>query len=129
VVILIAPLFALLGSAQSLSPGQTSGRVSPRVHDPFEDSPDGNDPVYASKRMNALNADRHKSMVSDAEKLLRLARELDAEVTANTSEELTPKERKEVAEIEKLARNVKEKMARSFAGGPVLHDPMIPVAQ
>jgi hypothetical protein len=73
--------------------------------------------------MEALNVERRKSMVSDATKLVRLAQELDQEVAANASEGLTPKELREVAEIEKLARNVREKMARSFGAGPVFHEP------
>ena len=65
-------------------------------------------------------------MVTDTEKLLRLAKQLDEEIAANTADGLTSKEMKEVAEIEKLARNVKEKMARSYGGGPIFMSPGIP---
>ena len=44
-----------------------------------------------SKRMKALNADRHKSMVSDTDKLVKLARQLDAEIASNPTDDLTPK--------------------------------------
>jgi hypothetical protein len=85
--------------------------------------------MYAERRLNALNSDRHKSLVSDTEKLLRLARELDAEIAANAGQGLTPKEMKDVAEIEKLARNVKEKMARSYGDGPIFYkEPANPLA-
>jgi hypothetical protein len=65
-----------------------------------------------------MNADRQKSMVSDADKLVKLARQLDAEIASNPTDELTPEELRKVAEIEKLAHNVKAKMAQSFGGGP-----------
>ena len=84
----------------------------------FGDSASDNDPVIAEKRLKALNADRHKSMVSDTEKLLKLARQLDAEIASNPTNELTPEELHKVATIEKLAHNVKTKMAQSYGGGP-----------
>lgn len=65
-----------------------------------------------------MNADRQKSMVSDTDKLVKLARQLDAEIASNPTDELTPEELRKVAEIEKLAHNVKAKMAQSFGGGP-----------
>jgi len=68
--------------------------------------------------MRALNTDRHKSMVSDTEKLVALARQLDAEIASNPAGELTPRELQKVLAIEKLAHNVKTKMAQSFGGGP-----------
>jgi hypothetical protein len=78
--------------------------------------------------MRALNADRQKSMVSDADKLLKLARQLDTEIASNPTEDLTPEELRKVTEIEKLARSVKAKMAQSFGGGPQLQPtPIIPV--
>lgn len=85
------------------------------------------DSVFVEKRMRALNADRQKSMISDADKLLKLARQLDAEIASNPTDDLTPEEMRKVAEIEKLARSVKTKMAQSFAGGPPLHPPARPL--
>jgi hypothetical protein len=78
------------------------------------------DPVFIAKRQQALNAERQKSMVSDADKLVKLARQLDAEVASNPTDQLTPAQLHKVAEIEKLAHNVKAKMAQSFTGGPQL---------
>jgi hypothetical protein len=85
------------------------------------------DPVFIAKRQQALNADRHKSMVSDADKLVKLARQLDAEIASNPTDQLTPEERHKVAEIEKLAHNVKAKMAQSFTGGPQLQQSPAPI--
>ncbi len=76
------------------------------------------DPAFIAKRQQALNADRQKSMVSDADKLVKLARQLDAEIASNPTDQLTSEELHKVGEIEKLAHNVKAKMAQSFAGGP-----------
>jgi len=78
-------------------------------------------------RVRTLNVERHKSLVSDTDKLLQLARQLDAEIASNSRDELTPQEIHEVGEIEKLAHNVKAKMAQSFGGGPVFHELAIPL--
>jgi hypothetical protein len=77
--------------------------------------------------MKALNADRHKSMVSDTERLVKLARQLDAEIASNPTNELTPQELQKLGAIERLARNVKTKMAQSFAGGPEYQLPPIDI--
>lgn len=103
------------------------GQAGSRAPAGFGAAPDA-DPVFAAKRMRALNADRQKSMVSDADKLLKLARQLDTEIASNPTEDLTPEELRKVSEIEKLARSVKAKMAQSFGGGPQLQPtPIIPV--
>ena|GEM_PF-1450895 len=85
------------------------------------------DHEFAAKRLRALNADRQKSMVSDTDRLVKLARQLDAEIASNPSDELTPEELHKVAEIEKLAHNVKAKMAQSFDGGPRVNPSPIPL--
>ena len=99
---------------------------SPRPFGAGEDT--DSDPIFAAKRLRALNASRHKSMVSDTEKLLKLARQLDAEIASNPSDDLTPEELHQVAEIEKLARNVKAKMAQSFDVGPRVGTSFQPLA-
>jgi hypothetical protein len=73
-------------------------------------SPDDYETVMAEKRLRALNAERQKQMIADAEKLLKLARELNDEVAASNSGTLTPEQLHKIAEIEKLARSVKERM-------------------
>ncbi len=121
--LVLVPTLAFLGVAQNLSPAQAPvPNMTSRSHDPFEQLGDAG-PVTEDRRMDALNADRHKSMVSDAAKLLRLARELEQDVAASTPDGLTPQEMRRLAEIEKLARNVKEKMARSFGGSPLFQEP------
>jgi hypothetical protein len=121
----IVPIIAIIAGAQAFPPSQVPGQGSTRGRNPFgEPAPD---PLYEERRMNALNADRHRSLVSDAEKLLRLARQLEEEIAANSTDGLTSKEMKEIAEIEKLARNVKEKMARSYGDGPLYKEPSSPM--
>jgi len=83
-------------------------------------------PLWGQQRQTALNVERHKSLVSDSDKLLKLARQLDAEIASNSTDELTPQELHKVAEIEKLAHNVKTKMAQSFGGGPAVRPLPVP---
>ncbi len=74
------------------------------------------EPIMMERRMRALNIERQKEMVSDTNKLLRLARELNAEVAAQKSDALTPDQLHKIAEIEKLARSVKERMTSAVGG-------------
>lgn len=117
-------VFACLSWGQFNSSGQT-GRQSGA----FGDSPLDADPSFAAKRLRALNADRQKALVSDTEKLVELARQLDAEIASNPTNELTADELHKVATIEKLAHNVKTKMAQSFGEGPVFRPPLVPTGQ
>jgi Spy/CpxP family protein refolding chaperone len=119
--LLCAAQYGQSGGGVPLQQGQ--GQVGPHQQGSFSAGPD-TDSVFAEKRMRALNADRQKSMVSDAQKLLELARQLDAEVASNPKDELTSEEARKLAEIEKLARSVKTKMAQSFAGGPSVSRPV-----
>jgi hypothetical protein len=84
-------------------------------------SGDGSDdnPVEQQKRLKALNVERQKSMIADTNKLVKLAGELNAELAGAHAESLNPDQLRKVAEIEKLARNIKEKMSMSVRGIPV----------
>ena len=68
--------------------------------------------------MRQINAAQHKAMVSDADRLLKLVTELNAEIGRSIPEALTPEQRRKVAEIEKLAHSVKEKMRTAPVGMP-----------
>lgn len=103
---------------------QQQGQLGSRSQGGFSAGPEL-DAAFAAKRMRALNADRQKSMVSDADKLVKLARQLDTEIASNPTEALTPEEMRKLTEIEKLARSVKGKMAQSFGGAPQLQPPAI----
>ncbi|MGO9325432.1 MAG: hypothetical protein ACLP07_12800 [Terracidiphilus sp.] len=82
------------------------------------DSSDGGDQVAMERQLNALNTERQKEMVSDTNKLLKLATELNEEVAANNSATLTDDQLRKMAQIEKLARGIKQKMADGV-GRPV----------
>jgi hypothetical protein len=75
-----------------------------------QESPDPFDTIMMERRMRAMNAERQKQMVADASKLLKLARELNDEVARGNSGTLTGDQLRTIAEIEKLARNIKERM-------------------
>lgn len=73
-------------------------------------------PIDVEKRLRALNADRQNKLVADTNKLLKLAAELNAELSNSNSGSLTSEEKRKVGEIEKLARSVKNKMSTSVRG-------------
>jgi hypothetical protein len=121
--LLIAVLLAVPcgTSSQQQSQGM-GGRLSPVPHDfpqdPSQLSPftDPNNSAEAEKRLRMINAERQKTMVADTDKLLKLAKELNEEVTHSNSGELSAGQLRKVAEIEKLAHNVRDKMIMSVRG-------------
>jgi hypothetical protein len=109
--------FALLlvqpDGALSGQPGQRPSLPQPigqPVGGGLEDVPIGNS-VEDERLLRALNADRQKSMVSDASKLLRLVNDLNAEIVRSKPDLLNPAQLRKVGEIEKLAHSVKDKMS------------------
>jgi DnaJ-domain-containing protein 1 len=123
-------VFALPGRAQMSGPG-----ISPSVPPPYEDPGDAKqvrefsnfpdtDPAAIERRLRALNAERQRSMVSDADKLLKLARELEEEISRTNPESLTEDQLRTIAKIEKLAHSVRDKMSNSVQG--VLVNPQYP---
>jgi hypothetical protein len=83
-----------------------------------QDSDSGLDVRIEAKRIATLNLIRQKSMVSDADRILRLAQELNDDANASTSA-LTPAERlRKATEIEHLAKGVKEKMTYAVGAPP-----------
>jgi len=73
------------------------------------------DPIIAERRIRALNAERQKRMVADADKLLALAKQLNEEVASANSGSFTTDQLRKIGEIEKLARSVKDRMASGGA--------------
>jgi len=74
------------------------------------------DLIRQEKQLRALNAERQKSMISDAGKLLKLAHELDAQISSANPGSLNADQLRKLAEIEKLARSVKDKMSNPVRG-------------
>ena len=99
--------------------GQVSGRtIAPSLA--IDENPTGslNNPVFEERRLRQLTLSQHKAMVSDADRLLKLVTELKEEIDSSSPAELTPDQLRRVAEIEKLARSVKDKMKNSVQGIP-----------
>ena len=119
-VLCIAAMLVLPGGAQGppqphgLASGQRLGR-SPADQD--------GDNFRETERLVALNRQRQKNMVSDTDKLLKLATELETEVEGGGEEHFTPEQLHKISEIEKLARSVKDKMTYSVKG-PVFQEPL-----
>lgn len=101
-------------------PGLDHGQSSSRFPMQSPGDAGGNSGMQA-KQIKALNLMRHKQMVDDSAKLLLLAKQLNEE-----SGSLSPSERvHKAAEIEKLAKSVKDKM--SYAVGNETRVPVFTV--
>jgi len=70
------------------------------------------------QRLTLMNEERQKSMVANAEKLLKLAKELNAEVNGAHAGALTEDQLRKVNEIEKLAHKVKSEMSYAVGRSP-----------
>jgi hypothetical protein len=75
----------------------------------------GFDSILVERRMKMLNNERRKSLVSDSDRLLKLATELNNEIAHSNSGSLTPEQLRKVADIEKLAHGVRDKMVMTIA--------------
>jgi hypothetical protein len=72
---------------------------------------DHQDETQDMRRMRLLNTARQKAMISDAEKLVTLARDLNAGIGADGTPLSDSQRMRMAADIEKLAHSVKEKMS------------------
>ena len=70
------------------------------------------------KQLDALNTQRQKSLVSDTDRLVELATKLNAQINNSHQPRLTPDQLRTVAEIERLAKRVREKMSNAVSGAP-----------
>jgi hypothetical protein len=114
------PLAGQSGFQQFPSGTGHPSRSYPDTSPPF--GQDANSPDQ--KRMRLLNAERQKQIISETEKLLKLAQELNDEVAASDSSSMNDEQLRKVAEIGKLAKSVKEKMSYSVGGYPRLNTPL-----
>ena len=123
-VLWLALALALAGGAQALAqqsqqqmPGQTRqqmGRSAVEFDQP--------DMAGEQKRLRLLNAERQKALVSDADKLLKLVSQLNADINAGSPASLTPAQLRTLGEIQKLAHSVKSKMGTSALGTAVFRE-------
>jgi hypothetical protein len=108
-----------LGGAQSHIPGLPPP-VGQGVGDMNSDDPD------QARRIRMLNGERQKSLVADTVKLLKLANELNVVMAKEDASGPTQAELRKVADIEKLAHNVSEKMKITVIGTPIYRDSRMP---
>lgn len=86
-----------------------------------------NNGSYALERqLRFMNAARQKELVSDTNKLLKLVMEYDSEIGRENPTVLTASQLRKLAEIERLARSVKDKMSTSVRGVPGFLQPSGP---
>jgi hypothetical protein len=113
--VLVIPGGAQVGSIPKGPFPQPIGQRAPQSADGLG----GGDLSQEEERLQMLNRQRQKSLVSDTNKLLKLASELDGEVKNANPQAWTPSQLRKLAEIEKLAHNVKDKMSYSMKGPAV----------
>jgi hypothetical protein len=70
-------------------------------------------PLFYEKRLKMLNAAQHQSMVADTDRLVKLVADLNSQINMSNANALTPEQLRMVAEIEKLAHSVRDKMRMS----------------
>jgi hypothetical protein len=111
-----AILIVLPVAAQSPGPPlNPAGQGQPISRLPNQAPPLSSNQTLDQKRISLLNKLRQRAMVDDAAKLLILARQLNAE-----SSNLSDAERMhKAAEIEKLAKSVKDKMSYAVGDNPL----------
>lgn len=97
-------------------------------HQQFENATNpgngGYDSLLAVRRMKMLNNERRKSLLSDSDKLLKLATELNNEVAQTNSGSLTPDQLRKLADIEKLAHGVRDKMVMTIEPPSAVYFPV-----
>jgi hypothetical protein len=104
-------------------PGRSSRNASPDSRVPVDD--DGIDGL----RHSQLIAARQQALFSDTNKLVKLAAELNAEISSSPSSLPGKEQLRKAVQIEKLARNVQRNMKNSLTldpEGPVLMAPPPP---
>ena len=109
--------------AQTPNPGSNQGTGTRGIRSVPPDPSDMiglpmGDPVFQERRMRQLALETHKQMVSDTDKLLQLVTELSTEISTTNPRSFTPDQLHKIAQIEKLAHSVREKMGNTLLGAP-----------
>lgn len=110
--------------AQNTTPNSRRPPVPPHWGGtpPFHEA----NPDFTAKRLKVLNEQRQRSLVANTNKLLKLAKELNAEVNGGQAGELTKAQLRKVSEIEKLARKVKSEMSFGPVGAQTIEPSPFP---
>ena len=92
---------------------QGSQLPSPQVVGSMPDPNNGpreTDPALEQQRIQQMKIERHAEVISNTNKLLKLTKQLNAEVEKSHANSLDKKQLKSLSKIEKLARNIKQTM-------------------
>jgi hypothetical protein len=81
------------------------------------------DPLGQETRIYRMNAARQRSMEEDTEKLFRYVSILKDQIAEENDGTLRTDQLRRLAEIEKLAHNIRDKMAMTYGGNPLLESP------
>jgi len=100
---------AIVGIAEPLIPEGQLPMGGPQAQSALG-VPGDPDSVLTKRQLSMLNMQRQKKMVSEADKLLALARELNSEIETANSNSMSTDQMRKVEEIEKLAKSVKTRM-------------------
>jgi hypothetical protein len=122
-LLLVAPASAQTRATSPSLPTLPSGRPVGSIND--YDIPK-NDPSEEQRRLSALNAERQKRVAKDASKILKLSNELSAEIARANPDSLTAAQLRMLAEIEKLARDLKTNMTSATLPSTGIQNPMDP---
>jgi hypothetical protein len=116
---------ALPASGRAQQTGTTNPYPAPHGFPPQDGSPyggaDQGNSVMMERRLRMINAERQKELVTDTDKLLALATALSSEIAKSNTGALTPEQIRKVAEVEKLAHSVRDKMAMSLRSNPMMN--------
>ena len=77
------------------------------------------------KQIRALNVQRQKRIVSDTDRLVKLVADLNARINSREPCRFTADEVQQLAEIEKLARTIREKMTTPVVPPMPTDDPRL----
>ena len=115
---LVLPAILLAGwcvRAQAQSSGSASVPPSIFGDDPFEPAnhrpPDPFVMQSLRKRERALNVERQKLIVADTNRLVKMVSDLNAGINSRQPSQLTADQMQLLAEIEKLAHTIRDKMS------------------
>ncbi|MGD0629526.1 MAG: hypothetical protein ABR987_09245 [Terracidiphilus sp.] len=104
------------GAQQAPQSGQQPASASATTHDPgpglasTQSPPQVSSAQSGTQNLDAASTERKKQIVDESARLLKLAKDLKAEVDKTTKDTLSLNVIRKADQIEKLAHNVKEQM-------------------
>jgi hypothetical protein len=108
--------------ATQSEPLNFSAQVSGTVQE-FDPNVSSFDLIQEERRIRRLNEERQRQLVANTGKLLALVTSLNAEIAHDHPDHLTRLQLRRLAEIEKLAHSVKERMIFTPGGDLFLNGP------